>query len=161
MLSVLLEGRGPARIVSPLADGADRIVAQEGLALGAGLVCPLPFPRAEYERDFDPNSRREFAALLAGHEVVELPGSRATKDAADAAYEAVGLWVLGHCDALIAVWNGAGADGRGGTGQIVEEAVRRGLKTAWIHVPPRLEHASCWLSWPRTGPTCGKLITSR
>lgn len=158
MLSVLRTGRGPARIVSPLADGADRIVAEEGLALGAGLVCPLPFARAEYERDFDAASRRAFAGLIAGHEIVELPGSRATREAADAAYEAVGLWVLGHCDALIAIWNGSAANGRGGTGQIVEEAVRRGLKTAWIHVPPRLEHASCWVSWSGTGPACGAPI---
>src|SRR4051794_15662149 len=36
------------RVVSPLAEGADRIVAEEGLILGYGLQSPLPFPRQEY-----------------------------------------------------------------------------------------------------------------
>src|SRR5208282_6927276 len=54
------------RIISPLAEGADRIVAQAGLALGADLQCPLPFLAAEYCHDFeDATSRGSFNDLLA------------------------------------------------------------------------------------------------
>ena len=43
-----------------------------------------------------------------------------------AAFEAAGLTTLAQSDILVAVWDGKPADGRGGTGQIVEEAARRG-----------------------------------
>jgi hypothetical protein len=36
------------RVISPLAEGADRLVADEALALGAELVAPLPFARDFY-----------------------------------------------------------------------------------------------------------------
>jgi hypothetical protein len=41
------------RIVSPIAEGADRLVAQAGLDAGATLQCPLPLPRTEYAKDFE------------------------------------------------------------------------------------------------------------
>ena len=56
----------PSRIVvvmSSLADGADRLVAEEALKLGMPLSVVLPMPRALYEQDFMAESRREFAAF--------------------------------------------------------------------------------------------------
>ena len=47
------------RLVSPLAMGADRLVAEEGLRAGYALYAPLPFQQAEYEKDF-PEFRRCF-----------------------------------------------------------------------------------------------------
>ena len=118
-------------MVSPLAEGADRIVAREALALGYELHCPLPFARAEYEQDFvSEESKGEFQTLLERAKVViELKGSHKL---ADKAYEAVGRWVLDHSDILLAIWNGETAAGRGGTGQIVKESLDRGLPTVWI-----------------------------
>src|ERR1039458_2908500 len=76
----LLHVSGPPliRIVSPLAEGSDRIVAEAGLSLGAELQCPLPFPVAEYEHDFETkSSRAEFHSLLArATSVLELEGLR-------------------------------------------------------------------------------------
>ena len=43
-----------------------------------------------------------------------------------ATFEAAGLTMLALSDILVAVWDGKPAEGRGGTGQIVEEAARRG-----------------------------------
>src|SRR6185312_2924144 len=40
------------RAISPLAEGADRLFAQEALGLGFELDCPLPFAQPEYEKDF-------------------------------------------------------------------------------------------------------------
>jgi hypothetical protein len=119
------------RVVSPLAEGADRVVAEEALALGYSLQSPLPFPRHEYERDFStPESRVIFNTLLGrASEVVELAGSR---NDANAAYEAVGRWVLLHSDILIAIWNGKPAAGQGGTGQIVQEALAERIATVWV-----------------------------
>ena len=40
------------RALSPLAEGSDRIFAEEALALGYELCCPMPFYQEEFEKDF-------------------------------------------------------------------------------------------------------------
>lgn len=124
-------GEATLRVVSPLAEGADRLVAEEALKLNFELQCPLPFRREEYEKDFQtPESRERFQALLARASAVqELDGSRAARAAA---YEAVGRAVLRQCDVLIAVWDGQPPRSRGGTGQIVEEALALEIPVLWI-----------------------------
>jgi hypothetical protein len=124
------------RLVSPLAEGADRLLALAAVPRGWRLVAPLPFTQTEYERDF-PLSVDEFRTLVAHAEatgeVVELDGTRA---AADVAYLQVGRFVLRHSDLLIAVWNGEAAAGIGGTGQIVEEAQALGVPVVHIAAAP-------------------------
>jgi len=122
----------PLHIVSALAEGSDRIVAEVGLALGASLECLLPFAASEYARDFaSAKSRATFQALLTrASSVLELAGNRNDEGAA---YEAVGRAVLERADALIAVWDGDDAAGRGGTAQMVAEASARHLPIIWIH----------------------------
>ena len=126
------------RIVSPLAEGSDRIVAEAGLALGAELQCPLPFASAEYERDFEAaSSRAEFHSLLArASAVLELEGLRSE---ADAAYERVGRAVIYQSDILIAIWDGEDAAGRGGTAQMVEEAMALKVPIVWLHACREME----------------------
>ena len=68
----------PIKILSPLAEGADRLVAQVGLYAGHAevkLTAILPMPKEEYEKDFDTaESKREFADLLEkAEDVFELP----------------------------------------------------------------------------------------
>jgi hypothetical protein len=127
------------RLISPLAEGADRLVAGAALARGWRLAAPLPFPTAEYENDF-PASVADFRDLLghaaAGGEVVELDGTRA---AAPAAYAEAGRFVLRHSDLLLAIWNGNPEAGVGGTGQIFEEA--RGLGIPIVHIAAAPPHA--------------------
>src|SRR5436305_126625 len=74
-------GRGPIfRLISPLAEGSDRIVAREAFGLGFALECPFPFPEADYKNDFKdtPRSLEEFCELrqYAGDAVFELDGKR-------------------------------------------------------------------------------------
>jgi len=118
-------------IVSSLAEGSDRIVAEAGLAAGFALQAILPFARAEYERDFETEmSRREFETLLlrAG-DVLELDGA---PDQRPRAYEAAGLFMLANIDVLIAIWDGEVAAGIGGTAQIVERAIADRIAVIWI-----------------------------
>ena len=138
------------RLVSPLAEGSDRIVAEEASALGWELVSPLPFSREDYEKDFQTaESRREFDRLIAyATRVPELSGRRDTKSDRDSAYAAVGRLVLDVSDVLLAIWDGQGARGEGGTAQIVREAGERGLPTVWISSDP--PHAFRLL--PPSGP---------
>lgn len=128
-------GRHP-RVVSALAEGADRVVAQRVLARsGAALEAVLPLPREDYATDFETEaSRQEFDALLErAEQVVELPPAASRNEA----YAAGGMYVLDRCDVLLAVWDGQGAQGGGGTGEIVGLARQRGLPLAWVHAGNR------------------------
>ena len=48
----LYSGKPPLlRAISPLAEGSDRVFAEEALSLGYELCCPMPFAQEEFERD--------------------------------------------------------------------------------------------------------------
>jgi hypothetical protein len=119
------------RIVSPLAEGADRIVADEALTLGYELQAVLPFAREEYEHDFtDATSRQEFVALLGqATAILELDGHR---EHGPEAYHLVGRVLLAQCDVLLTIWDGGASGGPGGTGQVVGAAESLGMPIAWI-----------------------------
>jgi hypothetical protein len=118
------------RLLSPLAEGADRLVAEAALPLGCRLESPLPFAQADYEADF-PATVATFRALLAQAEhKLELDGGRGDDEAAS--YDAVGRYVVRNTDLLIAIWDGRPAAGRGGTGDIVRFAVRAGVPVWWL-----------------------------
>lgn len=120
-------------VVSPLAEGADRLVARTVLEdPDTRLIATLPLPPAEYAKDFaTPKSRAEFEQLLSqAAETIVMP-SESTRPRA---YSAVGHWVLDHCDVLMALWDGGPARGRGGTAEIVAEARRRGIPVEVIEV---------------------------
>jgi hypothetical protein len=118
-------------IVSSLAEGSDRIVAEAGLAAGFALQVVLPFNRAEYARDFETQtSRSEFEQLLASACDVFVLGGDAEER--PRAYEAAGLFMLANIDVLIAIWDGEVAAGIGGTAQIVERAIADGIVVVWI-----------------------------
>ena len=92
----------PLTIISPLAEGADRLVVYRVLERPrARLIVPLPLPKQDYLTDFaSTKSKNEFLRLLdQAEEVIELPPT----ETRNAAYEAVGNYVLDHCDVLIAV----------------------------------------------------------
>jgi hypothetical protein len=120
------------QIVSPLAEGADRIVAKAALEEEAELIVLLPFPREDYARDFaDGSSREEFFALLGqAAEVVEVDHD--TEESREIGYARVGALVVERSDVLIALWDGAEASGAGGTAQIVALARRRGRPILWL-----------------------------
>jgi hypothetical protein len=137
------DGETPIIILSALAEGADRLVARVALAQGARLIAPLPLPREEYRRDFEPGLKpgnaAEFDALLAqaiaapvipfGHgnslEAVRTnPHKRAEQ------YRAVGLFITRHSNALIAIWDGDEANmAAGGTAEVVK-FTREGIPLA-------------------------------
>jgi hypothetical protein len=138
-------GGTPLRLelYSPLAEGADRLVATLALERGYTLVCPLPFSAGEYEHDFaTPESREAFRALLAraGDRVLELDGGRGDDEARS--YEAVGRLIVRNCDIMIAVWNDRSSNRRGGTADIVRYSASFGPPVIRVHAtdsaePPR------------------------
>lgn len=115
-------------ILSPLAEGSDRLVAAEVIKNeNSELEAVLPMAKDEYVRDFaTAGSRTEFHDLLGRASRTIVLGEAAPDSTLDEvrnkAYEAVGHHVVDHCDLLIAVWDGKPARGRGGTAEIVAYA---------------------------------------
>ena len=117
-------------VISPLAEGADQIVARIAVdLLDARLVVPIPLPLDHpkgYLEDF-PKSIKEFKRMLGkADEMFFAPlrsrGSRwrADKAAREKQYAWVGAYVAEHADILFAIWDGKPARGVGGTGQVVK-----------------------------------------
>src|SRR5919202_4996272 len=123
-------------VVSPLAEGADRLVARMVLADPETLLeVALPLPLYDYQTDFTTEeSKREFQNLLArAVRVVELPECETRAEA----YEQAGQYVVERCDVLIALWDGQPSRGRGGTAEIVQWArERRGGPGGVPNQPP-------------------------
>jgi hypothetical protein len=121
-------------VISALAEGADRMVAEAGQAVGARLEVVLPFPRSDYETDFETiESKSAFHAFLdAAGSVFELD-QPAGPYGRKRGYEAAGLIMLAHTDLLIAVWDEQEAAGIGGTARIVEQAVSEGAPVFLIN----------------------------
>jgi hypothetical protein len=126
----------PLKIFSALAEGADR------LALGPALkradsrfVAVLPLEKYDYLSDFGSSeSKDDFLRLLTGaDEVVQLPAQAEREQA----YEAAGDYVCEQVDVLLAVWDGKGAQGQGGTAEVVARARARRLSLAWVHAGNR------------------------
>lgn len=135
---------GPApvtlRVLCSLASGADQWVTKEALNLGYELQVVLPFSRDEFAKDFaaDLDSGKEYQCLLGNQSnsaTLELDGTRAKGREADS-YEAAGRAILQQSDLLIAVWDGENEKGRGGTGQMVREALQCGVPVIWIKWVP-------------------------
>ena len=111
--------RLPIQILSPLAEGADRLVARVGLYAGHAdvkLTAILPMPKEEYEKDFDTaGSKREFADLLEkAEDVFELPFVEGNtremvqrcKESRNKQYALAGAYIAAHSQILIALWDG-------------------------------------------------------
>jgi hypothetical protein len=129
------------RLVSPLAEGSDRLIARTLLAMmpvaaqagcAVELAAPLPFDRATYRASFSGGdaSIAEFDQLLAaaGGGVLELDGAFAPDFVRHQSYAVVGRTVVRNCDLLIAIWDErSAADGGGGSGDTVNYARRVGV----------------------------------
>jgi hypothetical protein len=133
------------RVLSPLAEGADRVVARAVLDYpDTCLDAVLPLTLEDYLEDFKTEeSRKEFKELLDRCRKPVFLRTRHIRDdrqnpVAQAelrrdAYAEVGRYVVDHCDVLIAVWNGEPANGHGGTAEIVQYAKeqRRPILLVW------------------------------
>jgi hypothetical protein len=139
------------RVVSPLAEGADRVVAALVRSSDARLsdrvrelVVPLPFGIASYRgRDGEPGtdcrteqSQAEFDDLRSAALWVEpLHSDTPANDAQrDAWYRDVGNYVVRHCDFLFALWDGRDNKLTAGTAAVVRLAFEHGTPVIWIPV---------------------------
>lgn len=125
----------PVVVVTGLAEGADRLVADRVLARPpAALHAVLALPADDFRTDF-PDTAAAFDGYLA--RAVEIDVVRASGTDREESYEAAGRAVVDASDVVIAVWDGQPAGGRGGTAEIVDYARERG-------VPVRVVPADRW-----------------
>ena len=127
-LSRLLADQPDLLGVSSLAAGSDQLFAR--LVREAGGALHVVIPSRGYEQTFGPEDLaryRELSAAAVKTTVLDFdePG--------EPAYQAAGLYVVDHCDLLVAVWDGRPARGLGGTGDIVRYAreVGRPVTVIW------------------------------
>ncbi len=133
-------GQGGARpeglelaVISPLAQGADQMIASAGLEAGYRLQAILPAAQADYEKTFNLGDFDEeiaaFRALLdrARQElgVEELPGNLAHEDARNRAYLTCAETVIRKGDIVLAILSADRWDSQ--TGQSARDAVALGL----------------------------------
>jgi len=146
-------------VLSPLAEGADRLVASIALEMlpRARLHVPLPLPYEIYVSDFGAHpslsraaSIAEFQALLGlatryfemplkfGN-VIELEPPIEGEQARARQYALAGAYVVQRCHEMIAVWDGNDSEREGGTAQIVQfrrEGVPAQYRFADAFFPP-------------------------
>lgn len=116
-------------VVSPLAEGADQLVARVAIDEGWGLIALLPLPLPIYREDFvTPDARQRFDDLLsrAAESLVMPPTAGGAWDTLPRGdldrpshYAAAGSWLARHVDLLIAVWDGNAIGKTGGTADVV------------------------------------------
>ena len=95
--------------LSSLAEGADTLCAKLALDFGLQLVVPLPMDVGEYRKDFSESSVMDFNDLLSrASEVftVDLPEPMPNDPTRGFYYRQAGIYMVRHCDMLMAVWNG-------------------------------------------------------
>jgi hypothetical protein len=118
------------RAVTMAAEGADLLGAQAAEHAGSAVVCVLPFPFEEYQRDFSPPARDIARAILERADAqFVLPGSPAE---GARSYERANEIILANIDVLVAVWNEKRANGRAGTGEMVQSAVSQRIPVILI-----------------------------
>lgn len=152
----------PIIILTPLAEGADRLGAYAAMECGISFIAPLPMPIDEYRKDFiSQESLNEFNELLGKADFwFELPLAQETdlkeirqnKEKRDNQYYQNGLFIARQSQMLIALWDGIDNEKRGGTSQIVK-LKRTGLPSSHPQLQQRLQNL-------QSGPIC-HIITPR
>jgi hypothetical protein len=110
-------------LLSPLAEGADRMAAEVALASGIKLAVPMPMTQTDYERDFtQAQSLSEFRRLLAtASSQWELSGDQPNQSLLSDSnrrtqrYAAVGDFIARASHVLILLWDGRDNQKVGGT----------------------------------------------
>ena len=118
------------RAVTMAAEGADLLGAQAAQNAGSALVCVLPFPFDEYQRDFS-SPAADIARSIVERADAQfvLPGAPAE---GARSYERANEIILANIDVLVAVWNEKRANGRAGTGEVVQSAISQRIPVILI-----------------------------
>lgn len=143
----------PFKLLTPLAEGADRLAAEVALASGIELWVPLPMKQREYERDFTKTeSLVEFRALLAkAASHWELPIAPSLSEDRTRQYAEVGDFIARYSHVLILFWDGGDNRKIGGTAWVKKR------REHWVGAASNPSHGVVPLVY---GPTI-QVVTQR
>ena len=120
-------------VVSPMAQGADQLIATSALALGYRLAAVLPAAQAEYERTFDLGTEKEdiatFRDLIArshpptGEGCLILDGDMSSSDGRDRAFLSCADTVIQSADIVVTILSTDRWQSQ--SGQTVQDALAR------------------------------------
>jgi len=119
----------PLLLLTPLAEGADRIAAKAAIEEGIDYVVVLPFQEEEYVKDF-PESKEEYYNLtdkekhrnlkgIFSLEYIMTDNAKHYGPERDKLYENVGAYIVRHSQILIGLWDGKEGK-KGGTSEIIK-----------------------------------------
>ncbi len=132
------------QLITPLAEGSDRLVADVALEQGVKLIVPMPMAQSEYEKDFssaaavqvfrDSLKKARVIQLQALSEAVRQSGDHNDMDVdRERQYAQLGIFISNHSQILLALWDGKPSTATGGTASVVNyhlTAVMPGLSVA-------------------------------
>ena len=118
----------PLMVMTPLAEGADRIAAEVAHELDIPTIVLLPMPQHLYQSDFEGRSLAEFHQMRELGECIELPILPDLTEAdvveqgsgRDMQYAQLGAYLAAHSHILLAIWDGKPSDAPGGTGHVIK-----------------------------------------
>ena len=116
---------------SSIASGADTLFAEACLAANLKWIALLPFPEAEFKKDFSETDWKRARALLERADRIETLSEIAERPEG---YLNCGLVTVDGADLMVALWDGKAPRGQGGTGEIV--AYTRRLQKPLILISP-------------------------
>jgi hypothetical protein len=120
---------------SSVASGADTLFAEACLDLKLRWIALLPFPEAEFKKDFNEMDWHRAAALLCRADRIETSSGVAERPGG---YLQCGLATVEGADVMIALWDGKPSRGPGGTAEIVAHTRLLQKPLILIH-PDKLE----------------------
>jgi len=116
------------KALSSLATGGDQVFANAALSLRIPVLAVLPLEG--YERYFYGQGLTDYRRLLDKCESIQL----AWKGDPERAFFEAGKYVVRNCDTMFAIWDGAAAEGLGGTADVVGYAQEIGKHI--VHINP-------------------------
>jgi hypothetical protein len=139
-------------LLSQFARGADQLASRVGRRHGYHLRAVLPFAPQEYATDFTAGDERsEFQDLLEHSDSWwQLPNARADEELA---YALAGEASIAQVDIMLAIWDGHASRGPGGTADVIDYAVRRGIPVIHIPTNPKVPPQILWSGLDGLPPT--------
>ncbi len=113
---------------SSLAEGSDQVFAECVLEMRGSIFAVIPIDN--YESFFHGEALRRYTDLLGKSDIIELNSEKEQKQA----FLEAGKWIVRSVDAMVAVWDGEPAEGKGGTAEIVSYAKSLGVSVH--HIDP-------------------------
>jgi hypothetical protein len=125
-----VSARGVVHGVSSLAAGGDLLFAECCFELELPLCVLLPLPVEGFRKDFDDRGWARVEQALSKAASVEVAGGDQPRNEC---YYECGIETVLQSQMLLALWNGAPAEGLGGTEDIVTFAKELGRTVVWLH----------------------------